>query len=62
MNLKKYKEAKIYYEKALKILEVTNDKFFLVSCYSTLAKIYIELNELDKANFYAKKIVSFVTN
>lgn len=54
-ELKKYKEAIVYYEKALKILEVTNDKFFLVSCYSTLAKIYIELNELEKANFYAKK-------
>lgn len=54
-ELKKYEEAIIYYEKALKILEVTNDKFFLVSCHSTLAKIYIELNELQKANFYANK-------
>lgn len=54
-ELKKYKEAIVHYEKALKILEVTNDKFFLVSCYSTLAKIYIELNELENANFYAKK-------
>ena len=54
-ELKKYKEAIVYYEKALNILEETNDKFFLVSGYSTLTKIYIELNELDKANFYAKK-------
>jgi tetratricopeptide (TPR) repeat protein len=54
-ELKKYMEAIIHYDKALKILEVTNDKFFLVSCYSTLAKIYIELNEFEKANFYAKK-------
>lgn len=54
-ELKKYKEAIVYYEKALNILEVTNDKFFLVSGYSTLTKIYIELNELEKANFYAKK-------
>lgn len=54
-ELKKYKEAILHYEKALNILQVTNDKFFLVYCYSTLAKIYIELNELEKANFYAKK-------
>lgn len=54
-ELKKYKEAILHYEKALNILQVTNDKFFLVSCYSTLAKIHIELNELEKANFYAKK-------
>ncbi|RAR50959.1 tetratricopeptide repeat protein [Flavobacterium lacus] len=60
-ELKKYKESIIHYDKALKILEVTNDKFFLVSCYSTLANIYIELNELEKANFYAKKN-SFLCN
>jgi tetratricopeptide (TPR) repeat protein len=54
-ELKKYKEAKLYYEKALKILELTNDKFFLVSCYSTLAKIHLELNEIEKATDYAEK-------
>ncbi|RXR31866.1 tetratricopeptide repeat protein [Flavobacterium piscinae] len=54
-ELKKYTEAIPHYEKALKILEVTNDKFFLVSCYSTLAKIYIELNDLQKAIYFANK-------
>lgn len=54
-EIKKYKEAKIYYDKALKILEITNDKFFLVSGYSTLAKIHLELNELKEATAYAEK-------
>ena len=49
------KEAKIYYDKAIKILEITNDKFFLVSGYSTLAKIHLELNELKQATVYAEK-------
>ena len=55
-ELKKYKEAKIYYEKGLKIVELTNDKFFMVSCYATLAKIYLALNEIEKASNYAKKM------
>jgi tetratricopeptide (TPR) repeat protein len=55
-ELKKYKESKIYYEKALKIIEVTSDKFFLVSCYATLAKIHLALNEIEKASNYAKKM------
>ncbi len=54
-EIKKYEEAKIYYDKALKILEITNDKFFLVSGYSTLAKIHLELNELKQATEYAEK-------
>ncbi|WP_320814124.1 tetratricopeptide repeat protein [Flavobacterium sp.] len=52
---KQFEQAKLYYEKALKILEVTNDKFFLVNCYATLANINLELNELEKANKYALK-------
>jgi tetratricopeptide (TPR) repeat protein len=55
-ELKKYKESKIYYEKALKIIEVTSDKFFLVSCYATLAKIHLALNEIEEASNYAKKM------
>lgn len=54
-ELKNYKESKIYYDRALKILEVTNDKFFLVSVYSTLARVHLELNELQQATDYAKK-------
>lgn len=54
-ELKNYKESKIYYDKALKILEVTNDKFFLVSGYSTLARIHLDLNEFELATDYAKK-------
>jgi tetratricopeptide (TPR) repeat protein len=54
-ELKNYKESKIYYDKALKILEVTNDKFFLVSGYSTLARVHLELNEFKQATDYAEK-------
>jgi tetratricopeptide (TPR) repeat protein len=54
-ELKKFKEAKVNYEKALEILEISNDKFFLVSCYFTLAKIHLECNELEKASEYAEK-------
>jgi len=54
-ELKNYKESKIYYDKALKILEVTNDKFFLVSGYSTLARVHLDLNEFQKATDYAEK-------
>ena len=52
---KQFGQAKLYYEKALEILEVTNDKFFIVNCYATLANINLELNELEKANKYAIK-------
>lgn len=57
-EIKNYKEAKLYNEKALKILEETNDKFFLVSAYSTLARIHIELNELQQATDYVEKSLS----
>jgi tetratricopeptide (TPR) repeat protein len=55
-ELKKYKESIIYYEKALKIIELTSDKFFLVSCYATLAKIHLALNKIEEASNYAKKM------
>jgi tetratricopeptide (TPR) repeat protein len=54
-ELKNYSESKIYYDKSLKILEVTNDKFFLVSGYSTLARIHFDLSEFQLATDYAKK-------
>ncbi|WP_339836786.1 tetratricopeptide repeat protein [uncultured Flavobacterium sp.] len=52
---KQFEEAKKYYEKGLKILEVTKDKFFIVNCYASLANIHLELNDLEKANKYAEK-------
>ncbi|WP_445454764.1 tetratricopeptide repeat protein [Flavobacterium sp. 25HG05S-40] len=54
-ELKNYKESKIYNEKAIKILEKTNDKFFLISGYSTLARIHLELNQFQLATDYAEK-------
>lgn len=52
---KQFEEAKNYYEKALKIVEATNDKFFIANCYATLANIYLELGKLEKANSFAEK-------
>jgi tetratricopeptide (TPR) repeat protein len=54
-ELKKYREAIGYYEKAFKNLQVNNDKFFLASGYSTISKSYLELNEQNKASEYAEK-------
>jgi tetratricopeptide (TPR) repeat protein len=49
-----YREAQSYYEKGLKILQIKNEKFFIANCYSTLAKIHLNLKELDLANEYAQ--------
>lgn len=54
-ELKKYENSIKKYRKALEILEITNDKFFLIEAYSTLAKIHIELDEIEKAADYAEK-------
>ena len=50
-----YQDAKTYYEKGLKILQVKNEKFFIADCYSVLARIHLKLNQLEKANDYANK-------
>ena len=50
-----YQDAKTYYEKGLKILQVKNEKFFIADCYSVLASIHLKLNQLEKANDYANK-------
>jgi tetratricopeptide (TPR) repeat protein len=54
-ELKRYKEAIPFYKKAIKNLQINNDKFFLSSGYSTIAKIYLELNQLSKAAEYADR-------
>lgn len=58
-EIQKYKEAIKYYKKALKILEETKDKFFLVSGYSTMARIHLELNQFQQATHYAEKSLAF---
>ena len=50
-----YQDAKTYYEKGLKILQVKNEKFFIADCYAVLASIHLKLNQLEKANDYANK-------
>ncbi|MFC6268067.1 tetratricopeptide repeat protein [Frigoriflavimonas asaccharolytica] len=52
---KKYKEAEDYYQRALKIFQIKNEKFFIVSCYGTLANIYLKLNKKTLAKSYADK-------
>ena len=56
-----YKDAEIYYKKGLKILQVKNEKFFIANCYESLAKIYLNLNQLGQANFYATKNLALNT-
>lgn len=52
---KDFKNANVNYEKALEILTKTEDKFFMVNCYLTLASINYELKNIDKAKSYALK-------
>ncbi len=54
-RIKAYSEAKSSFEKALDLLQVDNNKFLTAGCYSLLAKIHLELNQLEEANVYAKK-------
>jgi len=49
-----YEDARSYYELSLKILQLKNEKFFILDCYSTLAKIHLKLNQLDQAKAYAE--------
>lgn len=48
-------KAKENYEKALEILNETNLNFFIVECYSTLARIHLELKNLETAKYYVNK-------
>lgn len=50
-----YQQAISSFEKALKILHIKNDKFFIAGCYTSLAKIYRQLDQLDLAYEYAAK-------
>lgn len=50
-----YNEAIFSFEKALKILQIKNDKFYIAGCHSSLAKIYHQLDQLDLAYEYAEK-------
>jgi tetratricopeptide (TPR) repeat protein len=50
-----YQEAISSFENALEVLQIKNDKFFIAGCYTSLAKIYRQLNQLDLAYEYAAK-------
>ncbi|PTX58970.1 tetratricopeptide repeat protein [Kordia periserrulae] len=56
-NFKKnqFEEARKNYEKALKIVEQTKDKFFALNGNRALANIHINLGNYEKATSYAKK-------
>ena len=51
----RFSEAKQFFEKGLNILQEKNDKFFVIGCYTYLAKIYKEIGPLNKAFEYAEK-------
>ncbi len=52
---KMYVEAKDSFLRALEILQIKNEKFYIAGCYSSLAKIHHKLEQLDEANKYAEK-------
>ncbi len=52
---KQYEKSRMYNEKAVEILEKTQDKFFLASGYSNLARVHLERNQLELAYQYAEK-------
>lgn len=58
---KKYQEALQYFKKALNILEEKNENFFIMGCYTSLAKIYQALLQPDRAYAYAQKGLSLAT-
>ena len=48
-------KAEASFLEALKILKPYNYKIYILGCYSTLAHIYLELNQIDKSLLYANK-------
>lgn len=50
-----YHDAKSSFEKALNLLKIDKNKYLTAYCYKLLARIHLELNQLDKANVFAQK-------
>ncbi|WP_115462582.1 tetratricopeptide repeat protein [Winogradskyella aurantiaca] len=55
LEKKFYEDALIYLTKALGDFELSESKFGLQKCYKHLARVHMALNQLLKANDYAKK-------
>ena len=50
-----YVDAENDFEIALKLLEETQNNYFISGCYSLLAQIHYKLNQIDEAKRFAKK-------
>lgn len=50
-----YQDAKSSFEKALNLLQIDKNKYLTAGCYKLLARIHLELNELDQASVFAQK-------
>tara|TARA_B110000003_G_scaffold272413_1_gene308243 strand:+ start:253 stop:1869 length:1617 start_codon:yes stop_codon:yes gene_type:complete len=48
-------KAEASFLEALKILEPYNYKIYILGCYNTLARIYLELNQIESSLLYANK-------
>ena len=54
-NKESYKDAERYFNRALRLLQTKNDKFFIKDCFHSLGQIKLELNEIEAAYAYAHK-------
>ncbi|MDC1024679.1 tetratricopeptide repeat protein [Flavobacteriales bacterium] len=48
-------KAEASFLEALKILEPYNYKIYILGCYNTLARLYLELNQIESSLLYANK-------
>ena len=48
-------KAEASFLEALKILKPYNYKIYILGCYNTLARIYLELNQIERSLLYANK-------
>ncbi len=55
---KNYHQAIENFLKAQKIYQLLNQPFYIAHCYSFMAKIYKDLNQIDTALFYIKKSIT----
>ena len=62
LNMGKYEEAKIYFKKALEILEEEENRNGLVSTYSTISEIYKNIGDNEKVLEYSHKVYNIKQN
>ncbi len=62
LNIGKYDEAKIYFKKALEMLEEEENRNGLASIYSTISDIYKNIGDNDKVLEYSHKVYNIKQN